>query len=149
MKKFQLERLVINIFSYFGYEKKQNEIDNKVNIWFSDLEFIPNEAIDFIFNGLKENDNIPKNLPKAIKAIYYVWENNNPSKLIYVKDNCPTCEQKGYLIFEKSGYNFLARCGHCQNWRNAFGENAAQILTTNQIMDLGGRLCINAQEKNR
>jgi len=68
MVRTSLATTVLKLYQYFRYSKLPES--EQIDIWYDELKYIPDNAMDGIFNELKNNDNIPRNLPRAMKAIY-------------------------------------------------------------------------------
>jgi hypothetical protein len=139
MKKQDLQNIITNLYNYFGYEKKPD--DKRVGLMIQQLENIPGEAAAYIYTGLIMLDSVPRNLPKAIKTIYSQWRTDNPSKTILKTDHCDDCKGVGYLIFTKIihglHYDFMCRCGECENWKGRIGENTCLIYTKEHLINAG------------
>ena len=68
MVRTSLATMILKLYQYFRYSTLPDS--DQIDIWYDELKYIPDSAVDNIFNELKNNDNIPRNLPKTIKAIY-------------------------------------------------------------------------------
>ncbi len=135
MKPLELEQLIDKIYLYFA---KRPANQQQKDVWYDDLKKIPSEARKYILDALKKNDKLPLNLPKAIRAIHYQWRQDNPNKVAYQKEPCEHCDETGHLLFKLKGADYMARCGHCGNWRRTLGELAAYAMYDYQIEGMGG-----------
>lgn len=124
--------------SVYGYFNRKYPNDMQLELWGKELEHVPEETREYIYNELIKADKIPGNVPKAIKAIYQQWRKDNPDKVAYEFDFCEYCNESGAMRFDLKGYVYECRCGHCVNWRKSYGENTALIYTTLQIEAMGG-----------
>jgi hypothetical protein len=124
--------------SVYGYFNRKYPGDMQLELWGKELEHIPEETREYIYNELVKHDNIPSNMPKVIKSIYQQWRKDNPSKVAFKHENCEFCNASGGICFQIKGYDFMCRCGHCQNWRGSWGENSAEIYTIYKIQEMGG-----------
>ena len=131
----KLRPLINRIYGYFN---KRAISEKQIELWAKELEYIPAETSSYIYKEIIKHDKIPTNVPKVIKAIYQQWRNDNPDKVAFKQEDCEHCNGSGGLYFQIKGYDFMCRCGHCQNWRGSYGENIAKIYTVLQIEAMGG-----------
>jgi len=124
--------------SIYGYFNRKYPSDVQLELWNDELGHIPEETRKYIFNEIIKHDTIPQNVPKVIKSIYQQWRKDNPSKVAFKYEDCEYCNMSGGLVFQIKGYDFMCRCGHCQNWRGSYGENMAAMYTVLQIEATGG-----------
>ena len=68
MVRTSLATMILKLYQYFRYSKLPDS--EQIDVWYDELKYIPDSAVDGIFNELKTEDNIPRNLPRAIKGIY-------------------------------------------------------------------------------
>lgn len=137
MNTEELRPLTKRIFTYFN---KRALSENQVDIWAKELGYIPSETSSYIYKNIIKHDKLPANVPKCIKGIYHQWRTENPDRTAYTKEECEYCNGSGGLYFQIKGYDFMCRCGHCQNWRGSWGENAAAIYTTYKTQEMGGKV---------
>ena len=74
MDKTSFSSVIGKLYLYFRASKMPSP--EQVGIWYDELSYIPNDALDKIFIALKENENIPRNIPKAFKAVYFKLPNS-------------------------------------------------------------------------
>jgi len=114
MDSNNLEELITQLYGYFN--RKAPNI-KQIDLWATELDYIPSSTRRYIYNELR---------------------NDNPEKVAFKTESCDFCKGSGGLVFDLKGYDFLCRCGHCNNWRGSYGENAAAIYTTYEIQKMGG-----------
>ena len=135
MKQLEFEQLIDKVYIYFA---RKPATQQHKDVWYDDLKKIPSEARKYVLDALKKNDKLPLNLPKAIQAIHWQWRQDHPDKIAYQKEPCDHCNQTGHLLFQLKGYDYMAKCGHCNNWRRTLGESAAHTMYDYQIEGMGG-----------
>jgi len=130
MDRTELIRAIGHAFSYWRMEKLPSE--QQVNLWHTQLEYIPNGALNWILPDLyREHDNLPRNLPKAIKEAY----SKAPieSRKHITKVFCDQCNGNGHfrVRYEDTMKQMVwgvAICKACDNWRSDFGKNAFDMM---------------------
>ena len=126
--------LLENLFSIFR-QNPPNRV--QAEIIYQRVRHIPEPAMVDIFKYIEDTcDNIPRNLPKAIKAGWNQWMESHPERIERNQRECAACGGDGHLIAYKDGYSWAFRCGHCDNWQGKTGD-AMRLATVNQIMDAG------------
>lgn len=105
MDKTSFSNLVVNLYRYFRYDKRPST--EQINMWQEDLEYIPNSASNEILRLLKENDSVPRNLPKAIKGAYARCK-KDPSARRYDKYDDPDYP----VMFLWTAFGIIEKKGH-------------------------------------
>ncbi|GAG16555.1 unnamed protein product [marine sediment metagenome] len=104
----------------------------QINLWYNDVDFIPEIALDWIFKELKSQDTVPRNIPKAFISQWYSYRKANPDKTVADYEYCPDCLGHGIHLFEKLEdmyypamlISYVAMCAACDNWKKEFGTVA-------------------------
>lgn len=68
MDKASFSRLIGDLYQYFRYDKFPDM--TQINLWYEDVKYIPEKSLESVFKNLKENETIPRNLPKAMRQAY-------------------------------------------------------------------------------
>ena len=74
--------------------------------------------------------------PGELKKYWSQWQVTNPRRIYREKTYCPDCQGEGVLYFtmkpKKSKfdreYEYIARCGRCENWKGDIGTFVPRIL---------------------
>jgi len=95
---------------------------------YNELSWIPTEAwADIIDDALDKWDSWPRNFPKAIKALWFVWRDEGRDAVEYEQEECHRCHSEGYLRYECEDlgqrYQGICACGYCHNYRRHWGFN--------------------------
>lgn len=75
---------------YFYFRIKDLPTTEQIDLWHENLKYIPQEATDDIFKILTENDNLPRNIPKAIRKAYIICKSQYKFTKSYDRENDPT-----------------------------------------------------------
>jgi hypothetical protein len=130
MDKTELVRAIAQAYGYWRLDKLPSE--QQITLWLSQLEHIPGAALNWILPDLyQEHDNLPRNLPKAIKEAYA--KAPIESRKHIVKVHCDQCNGNGHfrIRYEDSMKQMVwgvAICKACDNWRVDFGKNSYDIM---------------------
>jgi len=118
----------LDIFEYFQYVKKPSE--SQIEQWHKKVKFVPNEAVDWIVSQITNADKMPRNLPKAFIAQWYVYRKEHKDKTIPEQyDYCDDCHGHGMHMFKRLNPSYnppmwesqIALCSKCDNWKKQFG----------------------------
>jgi hypothetical protein len=118
MERGSLKTSIDELFMYFRY--KTIAASEVVDQWYPKVRHIPAEAMPWIVDEIEKLDALPRNIPKTILAYWYQWKKQHPEKIVFVKENCPDCND-GYLIISKiwEGQTIptqvMVECGRCNN----------------------------------
>jgi len=136
MSDAQFEKEIRKLAKWY----KKSLSDDQFDILFQRIGHIPIEALNDIVETLIDNKKYFPT-PDEIKKEWYNWRRLNPDKSTdEVHDECPHCHGKGYLIYTPNTlgnkqypglYEYQARCGHCENWRNSCPKEMV-MLTVDQ-----------------
>lgn len=74
MVRERLKTGLLKLYQYFRLTSLPTS--EQIDLWHEDLNWIPDTTLDAIFKVLKENDSVPRNIPKAIKAAYRQCKGN-------------------------------------------------------------------------
>jgi hypothetical protein len=86
MEISEFRKLLIWLYDYYNRDPKSVS-SRKVETWFEDIARIPDEATDRVKAFIKdEYDDVPKNLPKAIKRGFGLWLQENPERRAFRRD---------------------------------------------------------------
>ena len=89
MTRIEFKDMIKNMYVYFRLKNVagSDEIDN----WYADFKYVDNDCIPFVLSRIKDLDNLPRNLPKAIKRYYaeYRHINRNTVYIHYDRDDDP------------------------------------------------------------
>lgn len=117
MTESEFTTFIQDICNY--YERKLPK-DSTADLWFSRIKGIPIEPLPWIFAKLTENE-MPKNLPGAVWALYKEWLLSHSEKALYpTMFECPDCkDDPGYLHVTKvsergAKYTYVFNCGLCR-----------------------------------
>jgi hypothetical protein len=77
MVKTEFEGFLKTLFDYFD---KMAPKAVSLDLWFKEVESIPAKALPPILSGLYRSDMMPRNLPKAMWAIFYELLATNPKE---------------------------------------------------------------------
>jgi hypothetical protein len=130
MVKESFSKTVMDLYSYFRFSKLPSE--RQIDLWYDEVDFIPEMAMDWIFKELKTEDSVPRNLPKAFMSQWYSYRKANPDKSTTEFEYCEDCFGHGTHMFEKleTVYNppmwksNIVICSLCNNWKKQFGSVA-------------------------
>lgn len=117
MKEEELRDSIAEIYSYFRYAEMPGT--RVIEAWFKKLKYIPEWSLKYIVNQVCELESLPRNLPKAIQALYEQYKREHPEETILKA--CPDCHSHGYFIVRKwepdYGYHaeYIVKCGACSN----------------------------------
>lgn len=108
------------------FSKKYNA--DLAAVYFDRCRKIPDEAFGEIINGMIDHEKYFPT-PGAIKDGWYLWLEQRPHKKQFrERTECACCGSQGYYIYRRfdvehdKGYEHIARCGYCQNWKGVLGE---------------------------
>jgi hypothetical protein len=114
--KNQLKRLSANMGRAIPIEN--------VPLIYDELSWIPDEAFpDLISAAIDTWESWPRNLPGAIKALWYDWQSKR--RAVFEPTGCKYCNSEGLLWQLVDGYDTVFACGHCENWQKHFGGSLA------------------------
>jgi len=126
MVKTSFATTVMDLYNYFRYSKLPST--QQIDLWHEDVKFIPDVALSWIFDKLKREDSIPRNLPQAFIAQWYAYRKANPDKSISDFGYCEDCFGHGIHMFKVTPknegdfpYTYVARCSKCDNWKKQLG----------------------------
>ena len=129
MVKTSFATTVMELYNYFRYSKLPST--QQIDLWHDDVKFIPDVALGWIFDKLKREDSIPRNLPKAFISQWYSYRKANPDKTITDYEYCEDCFGNGIHMFKvvpkfkgDFPYTYVARCAQCDNWKKKLGSLA-------------------------
>ncbi len=78
MHKETFTKTVVDLYDYFRFSKLPS--DRQIDLWYDEVDFIPEIAMDWIFKELKSEDSVPRNLPKTFISQWYSYRKANPDK---------------------------------------------------------------------
>lgn len=108
--KPQFKQMIEDLYLHFRFkESPKSEI---MQMWYSDLSYIPYESYDNIAYEIRQEDNLPRNLPKKIKSIYSKISKKFP---IYVEYNKYEDDRFPVALLEK-GVEKLRKYGMHTFW---------------------------------
>jgi len=124
MNEIEFKRFVGKLVHY--YNRKTIPTTQSLNIWLQEVERIPAEALDFIFNHIKQGDSFPGNLPKAMRDGWQEWIRANGKSnggFVECEDGC----DRGILFVWHTVHctGFAFRCARC-NQSDLIGIPAAK-----------------------
>lgn len=112
--KNQLKRLSANMGRAIPIEN--------VPLIYDELSWLPDEAFpELISAAIDTWESWPRNLPGAIKRLWYDWQSKRRAH--FEPTHCEHCEGEGLLRQYEDGYEIVYACGHCENWKQYFGES--------------------------
>jgi len=122
MKHETFTQLIGDIFTYFN---RKHPDTRQLELWFDEVQHIPDLAVPEIYKFITQNEKPPTNLPMAMKTGWSVWQKMNPGKIVRIYNNCTDCQDKGVLWLRKRDHAHLwvCRCGGCNNWERHFGAS--------------------------
>lgn len=147
MEKQDFKNFVVELARYYDKKDfliKSSDNQGRLSSWFYKVHDLPGGQVlkDIYARITDEYERFPPNLPKVMRACWNVWRNENPDKVIRMRqkaDGCRYCD-RGWINYsapdEKSGitYEYTCVCGHC---RSAQGSKIP-MLTTQEIEEQGG-----------
>jgi len=145
MNSWEFENFLKKICSYYG--KKDGNDKSRNNLHFNKISFIPGgQVLDSIFEQItNEYEYFPRNLPKAIKNHWGVWQSANPEKMKKessgLHSGCSFC-LKGWIHFViyskmlRIPYRHVSVCGHCR----ANEHTNLPVHTVDQVSRMGGEI---------
>ncbi len=138
---------VDDFYDYLGRDKKPSNV--RLGSWAKKLSSHSGEDIRESFSWMKDNlDNIPYNLPKAIKNAIFMISRSKPTSQSqtfkpHMYGHCDDCEGTGIfklLYFDK--YNnrseVIQYCSQCDNWRY-WTNSPGQRISKNELIEAGYR----------
>lgn len=90
MNRQTFDDAMTEVFAVFGLNPKAEGI---LGVWFRKVEFIPDEAVGYIAEQLCEGESLPRNVPLAMKRLWFDWRAKNPQKV--AREDCPHCRNTG------------------------------------------------------
>jgi hypothetical protein len=90
--------------------ERKTPSDSVMDIWFSDLQDIPGNLLQDIYNRFKREEYWPRNFPEKVKAIYRILK---PQDTWEQPSGCAECDH-GLLHVNKGGVSNVYRCQSCQ-----------------------------------
>jgi len=137
------------IYTYFRYDKLPTQ--EQIDLWFESLSYIPDSSLNDIFKNLQQNENLPRNLPRAFKEAYqmspkninyerydkyddpqYPIENLWQALRVYIRQG-----QDGFMQYCRSVRMPLQDIERVQNkYRHAFARKDAGVLTHKELKRL-------------
>ena len=79
MQRSEFFNLITGIFRYFRF--KETPPATVIDDWHTDLKYIDSNAVGYVSDKLKENDSLPRNIPKIIKKIYMQYQRENKDSI--------------------------------------------------------------------
>lgn len=125
--------LVTNLCATFGRKSPSRE---SLDRWWIKVMAVPDEAVPWITDQLEERDDLPKNLPNAVIALWFRWREANPGKCAMEEQpkGCHCCSHgRIYYLRQVRGgkwYPSVATCAHCMTKTN---DNAIPWLRVEDI----------------
>lgn len=142
MDKESFTKLIAEIFVYYRSEMPSLR---QVDAWFFEVESIPDQAINFVKRIIyKEKDNLPRNIPKAIKEAYDNYPKIGGSVIKYdsIEDfrfpvgnlhyGLNILETKGYAVF----FRYADSAGMPSNDRDRV-VTKHKVMTGETKIDIG------------
>jgi hypothetical protein len=163
MVRNEFFNLIEGLFQYFRY--KESPKSATIDEWLIDLEFIESDALPFIKKAIKDEGNLPRNLPKTIKSFYAIYKRQNPTiKFIqydsYEDLRFPLAKMHTAveLFIKKGRASFVQFCNNehmpqqdrerCENKvKCLFERGAAEDLTKKVGIDFSGILKTDEKEQ--
>lgn len=99
-----------NLFDYF--DKKAPKV-TQINLWFESVQRIDSEALQRIYDDLRQDEALPRNLPKAMWASYGEWMRDHPGEDGPCECHEGFWEVCFYLEESKQWAIYLIPCGRC------------------------------------
>lgn len=146
VKTIFADAIVRNLCIYF--ERKVTPTPGAIDMWFSRVENIPDEPVNWIVQRIKENhDQFPKNLPNTIWDYYREWLAMYPEKRAFKdRQNCQKCNGDGYVFairFSDDGrhHEYVFRCPVCDQapeigipaWSQKFSVDGFNLLKNQKM----------------
>lgn len=136
MRYSEFDETIKVIFSYFG---KKWPARNQVELWFEKVKAIPEEALIRITQHITDQDRLPSNIGNAFHAGCEIWRKEKPENPILVSKLCNYCDGTGLLYGVKKQnnypYQYVFRCGHCENWQGKLGGFAPRATISELIQN--------------
>jgi hypothetical protein len=138
MNRQNFDRAISRIFNFF---QKKYPMTVTLDNWFSDVSFIPDEAIPDIEVAIRSMDGLPRNLPKAFREGWAKWKNANPDKIVgHQKTKCPECKGSGFLWYQLDNYSHVCRCANCENWKQDCNESTMPCHDRRELSAMGAEI---------
>lgn len=106
------------VANYFGAKNMIAEM--RINLWYDQCHYVPREALSWIEKKIfEQQDSMPRNLPKLVKALWMGWQDAHPEKMAWETVRCgaPGCENGYIFVRNQEGYGFTAYCDQCAERR--------------------------------
>lgn len=146
MNSDEYSELINDIHLYFSRKRPESR---QLVLWYEKVKHIPAEAVKYIYEAITdEEERLPMNLPKKIKAGWSAYLRDNPSKLVrHKRTACPDCYGHGLIwytryeeIYERLNEAFCV-CGNCSNWKCHFDDKEPYNTFTRQhLEELGHKI---------
>ena len=138
MNQGTFRKMVSDITATFARKAPSME---SLDRWWVKVMAVPDEAVPWITEQLEERDDLPKNLPNAVNALWSRWREANPNRC--ARDEAPrgcsrcTNGRIWYLRQDESGRwtPCVATCAHCMAKSNG---NTIPWLRISDIERHGG-----------
>lgn len=110
MVRQEFQGFLKTLYDYFD---RQPPRVTQIDVWLEAVANIPGEALPTILKELYQGDNIPRNLPKAMWAIYVEWKRGTN----FIEDACECHHGYWDLCFylpdESQWAVYSIYCGRC------------------------------------
>ena len=123
MKPMNETQFINEIESLFDYFVRRLPKETAVLSWYQKIKTIPHRDLKLSIEYVKDNnDNIPQNIPKAIKTAFFTINRSKNSDMeIKPLEHCEYCNSSGafkLLLKNQWGnrYEPIVFCAHCKNW---------------------------------
>jgi len=110
-----------DVHEFFGLDSKAPAKRRSFDRVFEYVKHVPAEALPLITRRLKDLENLPRNMGKAILSGWLDWKSKNPDRLVGEQGGskgCPFCEGGNiFVISRKEGCvprTTFFPCGHCR-----------------------------------
>jgi hypothetical protein len=143
-----------DVTSYFGALKLVG--DKRVDLWYDECHFIPIEALEWIKRKIfDEHDSLPRNLPKALKGLWYAWKDANPERLVHENVQCdaPGCTNGFINVYlprkheYEHPYTGIAWCDQCAPQRRLCKDDDPNLSNLRSLEARGCRLKVPVLEQ--
>ena len=138
MTRLEFVEFLERVSTYFGAKRLMDE--KRIESFYDQCHHVPHEALGWIEDRIyQEQDSMPRNLPKYIRALWLQWQDLNPERMVRepVECNAPGCEGGYIFVRHREGWTAVAYCDRCAVRRRLCPANSPSLSNV-QVLEREG-----------